>query len=128
VRPGEAPERQGRSLPRRGVRESVNGLTDVNDMWSVRLRRGTTELALAAHGDGVGLIADTATALGRAGVGVLDLGLRRPTLDDVFLELTDRARGTADDGHLDAAADGGDEDGRDDGAGGDVDTEMEVAR
>jgi daunorubicin resistance ABC transporter ATP-binding subunit len=52
--------------------------------------RGTTELALAAHGDGVGLIADTATALGRAGVGVLDLGLRRPTLDDVFLELTGR--------------------------------------
>jgi hypothetical protein len=42
VRPGEAAERRGRALPRRGVRESVNELTDVNDMWSVRLRRGTT--------------------------------------------------------------------------------------
>jgi hypothetical protein len=42
VRAGEAAERRGRALPRRGVRQSVNGLTDVNDMWSVRLRRGTT--------------------------------------------------------------------------------------
>jgi hypothetical protein len=43
VRAGEAPERlPGRALPRRGVRASVDGLTDVNDIWSVRLRRGTT--------------------------------------------------------------------------------------
>jgi hypothetical protein len=43
VRAGEAPERlPGRALPRGGVRASVNGLTDVNDVWSVRLRRGTT--------------------------------------------------------------------------------------
>lgn len=39
----EAPERgHGRALPRRGVRGAVNGATDVNDIWSVRLRRGTT--------------------------------------------------------------------------------------
>ena len=39
----EAPERHpGRALRRGGVRDSVNGLTDVNDVWSVRLRRGTT--------------------------------------------------------------------------------------
>jgi hypothetical protein len=39
----EAPERHpGRALRGRGVRDSVNGLTDVNDVWSVRLRRGTT--------------------------------------------------------------------------------------
>ena len=39
----EAPERgHGRALPRGGVRQSVNGATDVNDLWSVRLRRGVT--------------------------------------------------------------------------------------
>ena len=38
----EAPERHpGRGL-RGGVRDSVNGLTDVNDVWSVRLKQGTT--------------------------------------------------------------------------------------
>jgi hypothetical protein len=43
IRPGEAPERlPGRALPRGGVRGSVHGLTDVNDIWSVRLHRGTT--------------------------------------------------------------------------------------
>lgn len=43
VRAGEAPEQlPGRALPRGGVRASVNGLTDVNDIWSVRLRRGKT--------------------------------------------------------------------------------------
>jgi daunorubicin resistance ABC transporter ATP-binding subunit len=41
----------------------------------------------AAH-DGVGMVAEAAQALRRAGVGVADLALRRPTLDDVFLELT----------------------------------------
>ncbi|HET8651015.1 MAG TPA: hypothetical protein VFM13_00410 [Gaiellaceae bacterium] len=43
VQAAEAPERgAGRALPNGGVRESVNGATDVNDIWSVRLRRGTT--------------------------------------------------------------------------------------
>ena len=43
VQPAEAPERfPGRALRRGGVRDSVNGLTDVNDVWSVRLHRGTT--------------------------------------------------------------------------------------
>ena len=37
-----APERlPGRSLPQRGAHTYVHGLTDVNDVWSVRLRRGT---------------------------------------------------------------------------------------
>ena len=43
IRPGEAPERlPGRALPRWGVRGSVDGLTDVNDIWSVRLTQGRT--------------------------------------------------------------------------------------
>lgn len=43
LRPGEAPERlPGRALPRSGAHGSVHGLTDVNDVWSMRLRRGKT--------------------------------------------------------------------------------------
>src|SRR5215208_1289734 len=45
------------------------------------------ELVMAAP-DGVGTIASAATALAEAGIPVSDLSLRRPTLDDVFLELT----------------------------------------
>ena len=40
LRAGEAPERlPGRALSRGRARGSVDGLTDVNDLWSVRLRR-----------------------------------------------------------------------------------------
>lgn len=43
VRAGDAPERlPGRALPRGGTHASVDGLTDVNDVWSVHLRRGKT--------------------------------------------------------------------------------------
>jgi ABC-2 type transport system ATP-binding protein len=49
---------------------------------------GGPVLRLPAGRDDVGLVADAAGALQRAGVAVADLGLRRPTLDDVFLRLT----------------------------------------
>lgn len=43
IRPGSAPERlPGRALPRGGTRGSVDGLSDVNDIWSVRMLRGRT--------------------------------------------------------------------------------------
>src|SRR3954470_15251534 len=45
-------------------------------------------LTLAAPRDGLELIEDAAAELRRAEIRVSDLGLRRPTLDDVFLELT----------------------------------------
>ena len=45
------------------------------------------ELVMLAK-NGVGSVAAAATALEGAGVRVSDLSLRRPTLDDVFLELT----------------------------------------
>src|SRR4051812_592741 len=45
-------------------------------------------LTLPAPRDGLELIEDAAAELRRAGIGVSDLGLRRPTLDDVFLQLT----------------------------------------
>jgi ABC-2 type transport system ATP-binding protein len=46
------------------------------------------QLTLPAPRDGLELVEDAASALRRAGIGVSDLGLRRPTLDDVFLQLT----------------------------------------
>src|SRR6266511_1328624 len=46
------------------------------------------QLTLPAPRDGLELIEDAAAELRRAGIGVSDLGLRRPTLDDVFLQLT----------------------------------------
>ncbi len=46
------------------------------------------ELTLAAPRDGVGMVAAAARALEEAELSVRDLSLRRPTLDDVFLELT----------------------------------------
>jgi ABC-2 type transport system ATP-binding protein len=46
------------------------------------------QLTLPAPRDGLALIEDAAAALRKAGIGVSDLGLRRPTLDDVFLQLT----------------------------------------
>jgi ABC transporter DrrB family efflux protein len=46
------------------------------------------ELTLPVSRDGVELLTDAAAALRQEGIAVSDLGLRRPTLDDVFLELT----------------------------------------
>jgi ABC transporter DrrB family efflux protein len=46
------------------------------------------QLTLPAPRDGLEMIEDAASALRKADIGVSDLGLRRPTLDDVFLQLT----------------------------------------
>ncbi len=48
------------------------------------------QLALPVHNDAVGLLAEAARALDEAKVRIAELVLRRPTLDDVFLELTGR--------------------------------------
>src|SRR5258706_8397324 len=45
-------------------------------------------LTLPAPRDGLQLVEEAAAELRRAEIGVSDLGLRRPTLDDVFLQLT----------------------------------------
>ena len=72
------------------------------------------QIVLATSGDdGVGMVAAAARALDSAGIAVRDLSLRRPSLDDVFLELTGSA--TADgaeaadtsDAGRSAAGDGG---------------------
>ena len=46
------------------------------------------QLTLPAPRDGLEMIEDAASALRKANIAVSDLGLRRPTLDDVFLQLT----------------------------------------
>src|SRR5438309_2209141 len=46
------------------------------------------QLTLPAPRHGLEMIEDAASSLRRAGIAVSDLGLRRPTLDDVFLQLT----------------------------------------
>jgi ABC transporter DrrB family efflux protein len=46
------------------------------------------QLTLPAPRDGLEMIEDAASALRNADIAVSDLGLRRPTLDDVFLQLT----------------------------------------
>src|SRR3954469_17732178 len=48
----------------------------------------TDRLTLPAPRDGLELIEDSAAALREAGIAVSYLGLRGPTLDDVFLQLT----------------------------------------
>jgi ABC-2 type transport system ATP-binding protein len=45
-------------------------------------------LTLPALDDGVAMVTEAAQTLEQAGVAVSELGLRRPTLDDVFLTLT----------------------------------------
>jgi ABC transporter DrrB family efflux protein len=45
-------------------------------------------LTLPAPRDGLQLVEEAAAELRRAQIGVSDIGLRRPTLDDVFLQLT----------------------------------------
>jgi len=45
----------------------------------------------APQNDGLGLLENAAGALREAGLSISDLGLRRPTLDDVFLQLTGKA-------------------------------------
>ncbi|HEY8339098.1 MAG TPA: ATP-binding cassette domain-containing protein [Egibacteraceae bacterium] len=62
-------------------------------------------LAVPVRGDGLDLVTQAAAALRRAAVEVAELGLRRPTLDEVFLTLTSRPGGVAsDDGEVPAAA------------------------
>src|SRR5437764_3470070 len=46
------------------------------------------QLTLPAPRHGLEMIEDAAASLRKAGIAVSDLGLRRPTLDDVFLQLT----------------------------------------
>ena len=63
-------------------------------------------LTMPAPRDGLELIEDAAAELRRGGIRVSDLGLRRPTLDDVFLQLTGAPPGEDGDRSAGAAVDG----------------------
>jgi ABC-2 type transport system ATP-binding protein len=60
----------------------------------------TVKLAIRGRS---GAIVEAVRRLDEAGVAVEDLGLRRPTLDDVFLSLTGHAAETGDDDEEEAA-------------------------
>ena len=60
-------------------------------------------VTLAVHRR-TGTIVDAVGRLGAAGVGVEDIGLRTPTMDDVFLSLTGRVAETEQDDDEEAAA------------------------
>jgi ABC-2 type transport system ATP-binding protein len=72
------------------LKDSVGGLRALGGLGcgTPQPGGGPRELTLAAPHDGVAIVAAAARALADEAVGVLDLGLRRPTLDDVFLTLT----------------------------------------
>jgi ABC-2 type transport system ATP-binding protein len=59
-------------------------------MADVSVEEHTRTLTAPVQG-GVGMLVDALRALDAAGVNVLDAGVRRPTLDDVFLTLTGHA-------------------------------------
>ena len=62
---------------------------------SAALDEHTRRLTFAAHG-GAQQLVDVVRSLGDAGIAIDDVGLRRPTLDDVFLSLTGHAAEQAD--------------------------------
>jgi ABC transporter DrrB family efflux protein len=64
------------------------------------------QLTLPAPRDGLGMIEDAAASLRRAEIAVSDLGLRRPTLDDVFLQLTGAPSSEIDSANEGAATNG----------------------
>src|SRR5215475_6598031 len=76
------------------------GQRDEAEAALLRVGCGTPEederpnrLTLPAPRESLVLVEEAAAELRRAGVGVSDMGLRRPTLDDVFLQLTGQAPG-----------------------------------
>ena len=62
----------------------------------------TRRITVPALG-GASTLVQVVRDLDEAGIGIDDIGLRRPTLDDVFLSLTGRATAPDDDGEEDAA-------------------------
>jgi daunorubicin resistance ABC transporter ATP-binding subunit len=76
---GDEPDELGRA------REALRGLSCEEHPQAEQ----PGQIVLATSGDdGVGVVAAAARALEAADISVRDLSLRRPTLDDVFLELT----------------------------------------
>ena len=67
-------------------------------MGEVTLDEHTRRLTVPASGGGAGVLVQVVRDLDEAGIVIDDIGLRRPTLDDVFLALTGHAAESSDDG------------------------------
>jgi ABC-2 type transport system ATP-binding protein len=65
----------------------------------------TGEIQIPVGSDGTGILTDAVRRLDAQGIRLADIGLRRPTLDDVFLTLTGHA---AEEGPADEASEDGD--------------------
>ncbi|MFI9047918.1 ATP-binding cassette domain-containing protein [Streptomyces sp. NPDC053427] len=91
-----------------GIRVVVRGAADLPRAVEAVARVAADAVRPAVHAaerrieapvtDGVAALTDVARTLQDAGVGVEDIGLRRPTLDEVFLRLTGRGAGPEADG------------------------------
>jgi len=78
--------------------DAANPVSDAGGPASGSDARGAGRATLTlplAEGSGIEEVAQAATALSSAGIGVNDLSVRQPTLDDVFLQLTDQGRVTS---------------------------------
>ena len=64
---------------------------EITDPESTTLDEHTRRLTVPAPGGSSALV-DVIRTLDAAGIRIADIGLRRPTLDDVFLTLTGHAR------------------------------------
>ena len=81
---------------RRRLDEAV-GLLSRMGTGEPRVHAQTREILLPVSG-GAQLLVEAIRLLDAAGIGIDDVGLRRPTLDDVFLQLT--GRGTEEEGEV----------------------------
>lgn len=83
-------------LPDASGRDTVRSLLAAVASGEVGVAENGRELTAAVDG-GVGALRRVLEGLEREGVPVLDIGLRRPTLDDVFLSLTGHATAAGED-------------------------------
>ena len=75
-------------LAEAGERDRARAVLSGVGCWEPEPDERPDRLTMPAPRDGLELIEEAAAQLRRAGIRVSDLGLRRPTLDDVFLQLT----------------------------------------
>jgi ABC-2 type transport system ATP-binding protein len=85
--------------------DAVHALADIGE--AAAQTDDTGELTVPAGGNGTAALTEAVRRLDAAGVELADIGLRRPTLDEVFLQLTGRQAETVPDPDEEPARDGG---------------------
>ncbi|GAA1604473.1 daunorubicin resistance protein DrrA family ABC transporter ATP-binding protein [Kribbella sancticallisti] len=86
--------------------ELLTAALEITDPDATTLEKHTKRLTVPAPGGSSALV-DVIRTLDGAGIRIADIGLRRPTLDDVFLTLTGHATDNPDTGADEAAGDTG---------------------